>query len=323
MKLKKVLIINAILLVIILIIAEAVSYKVCYDRFSPVIELSIKAYGDTPEVRKAMKFGYRKTINHKYEDLVKDLPIYEGTAKDKRPVVLLGCSYTEGIGLDRNQTMAAKINKITGRKVYNRGVAGTGVSFVYRQVSDENFKKEIPDAEYFIYTFIFDHVDRQFQYLYSYYLNDLNFTYHLENGKLVLDKHPFWPLYSSFMIKTYFEHQTAVNSEKEYKHGYPMFLQTMKEIKDTINSKYPNSKVVFLVVPESSMCSPDYTEGTRELDNKTLDKVSEIGFTVIDAEKLAGHDYRDIEKYRIADRDHPNERFWDDLVPKLVNYLKM
>ena len=70
----------------------------------------------------------------------------------KRPIITIGCSFVAGVE-ERNQTFAYEINRITGRKTYNRGVCATGPSMMLYQLKHPDFKKIAPDAEYVIYIY--------------------------------------------------------------------------------------------------------------------------------------------------------------------------
>ena len=143
---KKILLVNIIVILAIFTVLELISknieekemakmYKKHYDYFHED-KLKIK-------YKPVKKFNYDKIVMSKVKD-----KIYKGNKKGA--IVTIGCSYTAGEGLQENQTFAYKLNKYTGRTTYNRGVSASGPQLVYRQLSDIDFKKQIPDAEYII-----------------------------------------------------------------------------------------------------------------------------------------------------------------------------
>ena len=52
---------------------------------------------------------------------------------------------------------------------------------------------------------------------------------------------------------------------------------------------------------------------------KNLEK---IGIVYINAEELVGHKLRDF-KYRVSDKEHPSELFWEEITPALVKKLDL
>ncbi len=57
----------------------------------------------------------------------------------KSPVILFGCSFTFGAGLNDNETFSYKLSKYTGRNVYNRGLSGYGVQHMLYMLNDSDY----------------------------------------------------------------------------------------------------------------------------------------------------------------------------------------
>ena len=76
--------------------------------------------------------------------------------KDKKSIFTLGCSFTYGSSINADETLSYKLQKLTNRKVYNKGQSAWGTQFVLRDIQlDEYYNgREIVEPEYFIYTFI-------------------------------------------------------------------------------------------------------------------------------------------------------------------------
>ena len=322
---KKILIINFSIIFVILVIAEFCSLQSYKMRYAELIKSQANVSDNpaefikenTPHYTAPLRFDY-KVIENLYNKVY-----YPDKNTTKRPIVTLGCSYTEGVGLEDEQTFAAKLNKLTGRMTYNRGVGGSGIQLVYRQLSDENFKNEVPDAEYVIYTNIYDHVYRQFQSLLTPYSSQIQLRYRLtKDGKLQEIKTPFWFMYWSFLVKNYFEYERGVLSHKEFVNGWPLFFATLQASYDEAQKKYPNSKFVFIEFPQSDLCSPDYVDNLYELSEEQVARIKKMGIIYINASKLAGHRFCE-KKYRIADNDHPSEAAWDYFVPLLIKELNL
>jgi len=173
--------------------------------------------------------------------------------------------------------------------------------------------------------FLPEHITRQFQKLFSCSSTDICDTYQIKNGKLVKNKEPFWFFYSLYTVKnTIIDIYKDQKSEDERNKGCPLFLKTMEESYNAIINNYPNAKFVILKVPDYLMIHDQFNRiNENEFTDEQINKIENMGIIYLDAEKLAGHSLRDIKKYRIADEDHPNERFWNEVIPGLVKTLKL
>ncbi len=323
-KFKLLLIINVSLFALIFVGAEVISLMSYRMRYAELINFQSKTSENPQEFIKTNTPHYIFPKKFNYQRITEGLNtrVYKSENSKKRPIVTIGCSYTEGVGLKDNQTFAYKLNQITGRTTYNRGVGGSGPQLVYRQLSDENFKNEIPDAEYVIYTFLYGHIDRQFNSLLTYFSSDIELNYILKDGILIEKERPFWFMYWSFLVKTYLEYQTQILSLYEYKNGFPLFYATMAASVEEMHKKYPNSKFVFIEFPEPSFWSNNSPESIRVLTNAEIKKLQELGIIYIKASDLLGHNCSE-SKYRVTDKDHPSELVWDEFVPKLVKKLEL
>ena len=266
---------------------------------------------DRKSLEKEWGYEYIKPFN--YSDYTKHFrPVLHSKYNSKKPVVLFGCSYTEGMGLGENQTIGYKLYQASDRTIYNRGVVGTGPQFILYQLKRPEFKTEIPDAEYFIYTFIGDHLSRPFKYQLAYFAKNANLRYEERNGELQEVKSPFLPFYSLFTVKKIQEYivDKKLQNDEEV---FDTFVKIMCESKNIVQAKYPNSKFVILLYKDSS---------EKVLTTAQIDKLKSLGFVTIDAEKLVGHELLS-SKYRLDDNDHPSEKAWDEVVPKLVKELNL
>lgn len=321
-KLKKFLIVNIAIILVICVIAEIVAFYSYRNRYSELISNQANLFDNPQEVIKENTPHYlfpRKFDYSIFEERMK-FRIFKTENPKKRPIVTIGCSYTEGAGLENNQTFASKLNKLTGRTTYNRGISGTGPQLVYRQLIDKDFKKDVPDAEYVIYTFIHHHLYRQFQTMLCSYTSEINLQYSLKNGKLTEKSHPFWFMYWSFLLKTYFEYKTNVLYGQEFSQDLPMFLCFLKNSVDKMHELYPDSKFVLVEFPQSDLCLDNYEEGMYELTPENIKMIEDLGIIYINASKLVGHRFCE-KKYRLPDNDHPSETTWDELTPKIVEKL--
>ena len=321
---RKILIINLFLFALVFTIIEGLNYNTYKSKYMDMLILQAQN-NDNPE--KALKeslpkYKFPQKYNYKkYRE--KDKFVIEGTSHDK-PIITIGCSYTYGILLEPNETLAGQLNKVTGRTVYNLGISATGPQIVYEQLNDPDLKKDIPDAEYIIYTFLHNHIMRQFMYILS-NSSIINPVYEVDKNDNFVKRKPFFPqiLYTLFTVRNYLEKLMNEDEQKELGKGLPLFIRTMKECVKIANEKYPGSKFVLIEFPQAPMCRPDYQKKTQELSEENIKNLEKIGIIYINAEELAGHKFRDVEKYRIADKDHPNAAVWKELAPLLKTRLNL
>ena len=231
---------------------------------------------------------------------------------NKRPILIFGCSYMQGSGLKDNQTLSYKLYKLTNRTTYNKAIGGSGSQNMLNILQHEDFYKDVPDAEYIFYTFIWDHLQRLYGYYLSPYDNKLNLRYDFRNGKLEEIKPAFLPFYSLYSVKRiqdYIKYTRSINDEEAFK----LYTAIMVESKKLTDKHYPNSKFVIVL----------YKDGGRVIfDDRQIKTLESKGFKVINAEKLVGHELTS-SKYRIEDKEHPSEAAWNEVAPKLAKELNL
>lgn len=313
-KIRKILTINISAILILLIISDLCIYTIEKEKWMVGVRKCEKTQGSLGFNNKAhTDVHYKYIVKYKYEHYKKHFrPVLYSKNSRKRPITLFGCSYTEGLGLKENQTFGYKLFQKTDRTVYNRGALGTGPQFILYQLRRDDFYKEVPDAEYFIYTFIPDHFERMYKYQASFFYKDINLRFELKNGKVEEVKPAFLPLYSLFTIKKIQEiisNKKIQNTTKTFN----LFLAIMKDSIALTKQHYPNSKFIILF----------YKDPTRKvLSSEQIKRLEDTGFIVVDSEKLAGHELMS-KQYRLADENHPSEKAWNDIVPNLVRYLNL
>ncbi len=232
---------------------------------------------------------------------------------DKKPIIWFGCSFAEGAGLSDTQAPCGKISKMTGRSCINRAKGATGTQFMYYQLTKEDFFKQAPQADYVIYTFIWHHLRR----LYNYQINPLvdmfNVRYKLLNGNLIEVKPFFKPFYSSFIIKRFLNKIELKKSEEEEK-DFKLFNALIKESVRITSEKYPASKFIMIEFPDLS---------NRELPDYEIKNLEKMGITVIRVNDIVKNtDFTD-KKYWLEDNIHPSEEAWNIILPEITaKYIK-
>ena len=325
MNLKRFFLFNFVLIILVLLITELFFYQTYRNKYYNLIELQLRNNKDFSKLNvKDHLPSYKKSILYNYKEHRDKEKFVEIGKSDKLPIITIGCSYAYGIFLDKKDTLAGQLNKVTGRTVYNLGLSGTGPQLVYEQLADPAIKKEIPEAEYVIYVFLHNHIMRQFMGIITPNLGYVNIRYYIDK-KGNLKKKKQLPLFinSSFAYRTYLEKQMNEKNQQEIQKGIPLFLKTMEESVKVMKKNYPNAKFVLIEFPQAYMCTPGYVDKTTELTEKNIKDIQKLGIIYINAEQLVGHKYRDVKKYRIADQDHPNEIVWKEMAPALKNKLNL
>lgn len=308
----KLIIVNILVLITFISCLELFMYNIEKARWLKVMNLQNKVSkreGSKNELKP--KFLLMKKFD--YEKYKRNFrPINYSKNSKKKPVIFFGCSYTQGAGLSNEQTLAYKVSKLTNRTTYNRGIGGTGTQFMLYQLKRNDFYKEIPQADAIIYTYISYHLGRLYTYRISPWDDDINLRYEYKNGELKEITPKFVPLYSLFttrVIQDYIVRNFYIDKNKNFE----LFFIIMKECLRLARIHYPNVKFVILL----------YLDPTHDQLNATqVKRFEDAGFIVVDAEKIVGHELRS-DKYRIEDKDHPSEKAWDEVAPKLTKKLNL
>lgn len=312
-KYLKIIGINILVLLLLLSLVELYCYKVLVDKNKVVLEdfnkLSEANHGEKTYIK------YMKSTDFNYENEKAGMRKPVLKESKKKPIVLFGCSFTYGYGLAENQIFSHKLANLTNRSVYNRAVPGTGTALMYYQLNDTDFKKEIPDAEYIIYTFIPDHFNRLFLNRMTDFDPRLMLRYEIKNGKLERVKPKFLlteSLFSSLIIHSKIDE----NKNKDINAQSELFKKIMMESLKASKEKYPNSKFVILIYKDRT-CFENPAVNNRVEEVK---KLSKEGFIVYDLDDVLGHNFA-ADEYYAEDNYHPSEKAWDEIAPKVAARL--
>ncbi len=318
-KTLKILVVNLIITLVLLMVVEIISYLIIVCQYS-----KFKGF---KEVIK--EFRYKKIYNRTEENLVNfSFRPIEYRNPNKRPIILFGCSFTYGHGLNDEETFSRKLADYTDRTVVNRGLSGEGVSFLYFQVTSRNIMNKIKhsisfspssiqinaDVEYIIYTFIYGHRLRNYRYKITPLDQFFNIEYQYINNKLerINVKHPFFhSLHTVTLIN-----QSSENSKRKSDEYQELIL--IKEFQESfkiLKNYFPNAKIVIFYMPDGQHDNANIKDDIEYFKTKFNDVI------IINADTLI-QDLRD-KKYWISGDDHPSEYAWDVIVPKLSEELKI
>lgn len=312
----KVVFVNLLIFCFFLMLIEAYSYHKYYKQVEKLMNMQSKMLSRTQQLRYTMPIFFNidtYRYNFRYN---------KGSNPHKKPVLFLGCSYTAGEGLDNNQKFDYKVSKTTGRSTYSRAISGGGPQHMYYDFKTGMVKKEVPEVGVIVYTFVPDHVFKPLEYRMSYLSTRLNVRYAFKDGELREIK-PFMPImYSSFFVKRTQDRLVDFKYAQLDKEGrqFEIFNALMKELMRYSREYYPNSKFVILEYP--SHIFDIYNRNVYAFPKNEVKYLEGLGFIVINAKKLTGEPLEKSE-YRTEDNDHPNEKAWDAIVPKLVKILNL
>lgn len=309
---KKIIIVNIIAIIFVFSIIEIISYANLYKKYKD----AIINYNKIINRKTIFPLSYKKVVLPNKNNLLDNFRPIEKRDKEQKPIVLFGCSYTYGFGLEDNQTFSYKLANATNRTVINRGKSGTGLPFLYYQLNDKNIINELPkDTEYIIYTLIPDHFARLYRYRNFALTGDHTLRYKIKNDKLVIDK-PFLnaihSLFSVIILEEYLAEKNYQNDSKDFQ----LFNKLMDESKILINENFKDAKFVIL-----------YYKGPFDTDN-TIDKIVEDyvnrnkDITLININEEFPYIQKD-KDYWLLDNDHPSEKAWDLIVPRIIEKLNI
>lgn len=252
-----------------------------------------------------MRISFRHTDN---SDTLND--------ENHRPVLLYGCSFVWGAGLNDDETFSYHIKNITKRPVYNRGLLGFGIQhMLYMLRNNVDLMKQNEDfknPEYIIYTFMEDHLYRLYKFndyfdiclMFYKYNNDktglVEFTekdilywhsYILRNMKMFRDD----GLFGSNYIK-----DEAKNFLKMH------FIASHNAIKE----KFPGSSFIIFVYD-------------GDIYIKSIEQeLKSDGINIVYLSDLSNTNFKD-PQYLIEDGLHPSGKAWKEITPLLTDKLKL
>ena len=263
-----------------------------------------------------MKLGYRKLkksdfINNFWSDI--SYRYYD--KHSNKTIMVLGCSYAEGAGLNRNEKLSYLLSEKLNYNVINAGFGGHGIQSAYKLLKDSSLFNKY-NIDYFVYVYISDHLRRLYERdnLLSY---EIYPHYEIKNGQLVEENLPDF-IFSSYTVNN-ISNWLMREKQKEEQKNYKLFNVVLSELEKTTKQINPNSKFIILVVPQK------YSSEKFALDSmfppEELSKIEKMNINVINAEDLTNENIRE-EKWYIEDKCHPSASYWKLIAPKFSKMIK-
>jgi len=316
---KGIIVSTTLLLLLVFIIAETASYFIVKKRVGEYVKISNAIAKKNNSQLISLNYNYMEPFNqNRYKGL--ERPIYYGD-KNKKSVLFFGCSYIYGVNEKEENSIPCVINKITGRTTVNKGFPGGSIINTLIYLTDDSFydiykNKTVPEPEYVIYTYIHDHLERIVS-PYKVFFSSKDLKYEImpkieyKNGEFKTVKrssllYPIYCLYITKAITLYWINNLDLITKREDK-----MFDLLCIAKKITEQKFPNSKFVVLVYRNKM----DY-----KMSKSLTKRLRDNGFTVLDAEELAGHELGS-EKWRCIDKDHPNAASFKDVSNGLIKTL--
>ncbi len=305
-KLIKYFFITLINLIVLIILAEMACYLSCIfsaDKNYNGFLNKIKEY--------PYKWNQFKNFDSEYEYIKNEKlrkPI--GLNYKKKPILLMGCSFAYGYGLNEDENLGYKLSKLLNRPVYNRAFEWLwGLHTMLYQARREDFYKEVPEPSYVIYVFITDHINRisASNITPVFYVPHLRYIY--KNGRLEREK--FQSRYNLYMFKSY----TILRANSILKHfDYKLLNEYFIETKAEFDKHWKNYKFIILLYDENEF-------NNSIMENIEVDDLKKNGFIIISTKDLIGR-YLNKPEDKIEDNFHPSNYAWSLIAPKLADKIK-
>ncbi len=284
--------INLILLLMLMMVLEICLYY-HHKKSYPEIAYIIK------------KFNYKDILS-----MYKLRPV-EGINYSKSPLIVFGCSYAYGQGLNIEQTFGYKLSAMTKRPVYNYSLPGKGLQNTLYMLQNNMTDPNIKNPEYIIYIFMYDQIRRLYSTVCFH-----DFTgypvYKMGNDGLMHLKQDYYPIYKQFYTYYFFNNifYIYVYSHFMKKHS-KLICAYFNTINAEIKKKYPDTNFVILMY--------DANSNNFGLNFSSIDK----SIKIINTKDLSDISLSKEEYHLKKDDFHPNEKAWDVLLPPLIKTLNL
>lgn len=314
MNIKKIFLINLILILIIYFCTEVGFYIYFCNRACYRIPFFQKGPEYYLENYPPLRFQPIEKVEKKYT---------------KPPILMIGCSYTEGELLPPDNTPEEKLSRLTERYVYNWGMTGYGpIVFLSSLIGEEKHKHITEKPEYVIYTYMFHHLER---YCYFQLYNTMR-----KLGLIPFQKYNI--LYNSFIYQYYKNIDIDGYFWSDFNNRYELFFNVVKKMKEESEKLYPGSKFVILLYSDVNNDICEGIMGENNSNKENVDKLFEVlysnefrkrledmGIIVLSTEELIGR-----KMYKKEDRipndpnhPHPSSEAWDEILPQLAKKLNL
>lgn len=227
--------------------------------------------------------------------------------KDKKPIVIFGCSFAYGAGLVQEHTFYYLLSNQLKRMVLNRAFLGWGPQNMLYQLKNNEFYLPIyVEPEAIIYVSFIGQSRRIFHE--TFLPNAQIFYKYTKNGlkQSLFSSGTFGYGYLARSLRLAYMNKFVSDKQRE-----DAIINHFLEAKKEINKHWKDTKLYVLLYAYDLV------------EEKAYDKLENYGFYVIKADELINKDLLSLE-YQISEYDkHPNEKASELIVPELCKVLNI
>ena len=253
-----------------------------------------------------------------------------------KPIIILGCSYAYGHGLKTEETFPYKLSEITQRPIYNFALCGDNAIESLKHLNkfvekNKKNKQLISNAEYVIYVYMYDHINRylKLNFIYEYY-NKI-YPFHNKFEEKLINIPTIKLLCSLYQIN-----KVVIRHDKKNTDFYYNFLQNSEQhLKKIMNAMHneikqysPNAKIIIIVYDQKIAKIYKNLEIKYDMDMQNSPIWDEINnesdMTIVHSKDITGFLFDKNYKLKedIADW-HPNKKAWEVFTPEFAEkYIK-
>lgn len=297
--------INIIIFIIVVFLAELSAY------FIQVKRDSTRNY-ENSNILEAYNFSPIKNFHNIYNNYLTNdennlFRLNLKGRENKRPIILLGCSFAWGANLEDDETFGGQINKHTGRPVVNYSIPGCGITQMIYMAS-QGFKVKNP--EMVIHVYINDQIRRL--YIPCSFFDSKNLIFYKFDRNKNLVQKTDWDIFywHSYFLRSLYELKYNLFSNFNWKEQEEFLLQHFLLLNKEIKKQYPSAKFAILCFQGD--------ETIKEIQSR----LEENNITVIYVSELTDIDFSKTE-YKTFDMGHPNAKVWEIITPLFLKNPKI
>lgn len=249
----------------------------------------------------------------------------------KPPILFLGCSYTYGEKLEKEETFPYKVSQLSNRHCYNMAIPGTGLQYYFFELLlEEKYHKLAEKPEYIVYTYMFHHPARFYNYLFT--------NMYRKNGYIPIQKYNV--LYNSAIYRHFKDIELGIWLSESFENQKNVFFSIMRDMKKQSEKLYPESKFIVLIYSDINYDLHKGIIGKNNENKAQVDKMfafmnskefrqklEDMGYIVISTEDLIGRkmDKKSDRIPRNIDPNypHPTNEAWNEIAPAFVKKFNL
>ncbi len=228
--------------------------------------------------------------------------------KNTQAIIVFGCSMAYGVELNENQTFSYKISKELKRPVYNFAYPAGGLNQIYYILKNNKFKNAInKEPEYILYFYNPDHIRRMVMRCTPTNKPFPGVFYKLSHQNLLLKQNRI--LENSYLYSLLTHNHTIFCIDNYCAELEKLFSAYLSSINKEIKTLFPNSK--FVIIKFSSLF---------DFENNVLRNYNVIDIPELTKINVMNENTQ--KQWCIDDGFHPNEKYWDKVIPVIINELQ-